>query len=108
MINKEIIAGVKLNEVQKEFCDSCMLGKQHRLSFNKSRSRKTRVGELVHADLCGPMSVDSVGGSKYFLLLKDDYSGYHAVYFLRHKSDVIERFKNFENEFNNRFGYHII
>lgn len=85
-----------------------MLGKQHKLPFKKGvQIRRNRVGELIHADLCDPMPVDSVGGSKYFLLLKDDYSCYRAVYFLRHKSDTFERFKKFENAFNNKFEYRI-
>lgn len=51
--------------------------------------------------------VDSMGGSKYFLLLKDDYSCYRTIYFLQHKSDTFERFKEFENAFYTKFEYRI-
>jgi len=34
------------------------------------------------------MQKDSIGGSKYFLLIKDDYTHYRMVYFLKHKSEV--------------------
>jgi len=34
------------------------------------------------------METDSIGGSKYFLLIKDDYSHYRIVYFIKHKSEV--------------------
>lgn len=70
------------------FCDSCMLGKQHRLSFKSSMTKTNKVGEIIHADLCGPMQKDSIGGSKYFLLFKDDYSHYRMVYFLKNKNEV--------------------
>ncbi|MCO5592506.1 hypothetical protein L7F22_046509 [Adiantum nelumboides] len=43
-------------------------------------------------DLCGPMSVDSLGGSKYFMLIVDDYSRFTWVYFLTHKSEAISTF----------------
>lgn len=76
-------------------CSACIYGKQHRSSFKSSENRATSVGALVHADLCGPMQVESIGGAKYFLLLKDDFSRYRSVYFLKAKSEVclfLERF----------------
>ena len=50
----------------------------------------------MHTDLCGPMSVDSIGGARYFLTFKDDATSFQYVYFLRHKSDVYERFKEYD------------
>lgn len=106
MINKNLVTGIKLESNNTFFCECCILGKQHKLPFNKiAQTRKSKAGELIHADLCGPMPTDSVGGSKYFLLLKDDYSCYRTVFFLRHKSDTFERFKEFENAFYTKFEY---
>ncbi|KAJ0171987.1 hypothetical protein K1T71_012750 [Dendrolimus kikuchii] len=34
-------------------CEGCIYGKAHRLKFGK-RERATRVGELIHTDMCGP------------------------------------------------------
>jgi hypothetical protein len=39
------------------FCDNCIIGKQ-RKSFDKSTTKHTNVGELIHVDLCGPMQKD--------------------------------------------------
>ena len=77
------------------FCADCLIGKQHRLPFPVSDSRATKLCELIHADVCGPFEVPSLGGAKYFLLLKDDYSGYRKVYFLKNKSEVKEKIENF-------------
>lgn len=77
------------------FCADCLVGKQHRLPFPVSDSRATKLCELVHADLCGPFDVPSLGGAKYFLLLKNDYSGYREVYFLKNKSEVKKKFEIF-------------
>ncbi|KMQ85367.1 retrovirus-related pol polyprotein from transposon tnt 1-94 [Lasius niger] len=63
-------------------CTECLKGKQHRLPFQRSESSTSKVGELVHADVCGPIEEASIGGSRYFLLLKDDYSNYRTVYFV--------------------------
>jgi len=45
--------------------------------------------------LCGPMETPSLGGAKYFLLLKDDYTSYRNVYFIQHKSEVKRKIATF-------------
>lgn len=41
------------------------------------------------------MEVKSLGNSRYFLLLKDDYSHFRIVIFLNRKSKVYEKLKDF-------------
>lgn len=53
------------------------------------------------------MSEGSIGGSKYFLLFKDDKSSFRCVYFLKYKSETFEKFKEFENLVFNKFGTRI-
>lgn len=72
-------------------CEHCIYGKIHRLPFPERRVKSFECGEVIHADVCGPMQVKSLGGTQYFLLLKDDYSHYRFVYFLRHKSEVPQK-----------------
>jgi len=45
---------------------------------------------LVHSDVCGPMSTESIGGKKYFVTFIDDYSRCCSVYFMKHKSEEFE------------------
>lgn len=54
------------------FCEACQCGKQHHLSFDNAMKRK--LDEFIHSDECRPMSQDSIGGSKFFVSFKDDYS----------------------------------
>lgn len=86
------------------FCTSCVLGKQQRKHFPKSSFKSSKIGELIHADLCGPMEVQSIGGAKYFLLLKDDYSHYRFVYFIHNKSEVFEKLRICLNLIKNQTG----
>lgn len=76
-------------------CEECIQGKLHREPYLSSKSKSSRNGDLIHADLCGPMENISLGGSKYFLLFKDDFSHYRKVYFLKTKSEVAERLRDF-------------
>lgn len=78
-------------------CEACVYGKHHRLPFNNKRERSDKCGEVIHTDVCGQFQVPSLGGSLYYLLLKDDYSHFRFVYFLRHKNEVAEKVKSFIN-----------
>ncbi|CAB0037528.1 unnamed protein product [Trichogramma brassicae] len=105
MISKNLITGVSINEKSHFSCDPCQTAKSHRLPFDKDRVRAAcRVGEYFHSDVCGPMPEDSLGGARFFLTFKDEASGYLQVYFLRHKSDVVDNFRSFERAVNNKFG----
>jgi len=75
--------------LDSEFCEGCIFGKAHRLQFG-TRVRVTKPGELVHADVCGPFCY-SYSNYRYFVLFKDDYSGYRFVYFMKEKSEVSEK-----------------
>ena len=77
------------------FCEGCIFGKQTRFSFEESTKRATNIGDLVHSDVCGPMEVESVGGSKFFVIFKDDFSKYRVIYPISSKCTVIEKFKDF-------------
>lgn len=103
---KQVERVLKINDVRvvqnsNFFCESCILSKQIRKSFKSSNTKSSKVGEIIHADLCGPMEVNSLGGSKYFLLIKDDYSHYRFVYFLKYKNEVYEHLKNFISLYRN-------
>ena len=37
----------------------------------------------------------SIGGAKYFVTFTDDYTRCCAVYFMKHKSEALEKFKEF-------------
>jgi transposase InsO family protein len=38
--------------------------------------------ELLHMDLFGPIAYISIGGSKYYLVIENDYSRFTWVFFL--------------------------
>ena len=50
--------------------------------------------KLIHSDV-GVVNVDSVGGSRYYVTFIDDFSSYTFVYFMKSKSDVFAKFKEF-------------
>lgn len=94
-----------MSEGNKIFCEPCQVGKSHRLPFNqKSEKVITEPGEKFHSDVCGPMPENSLGGSRYFLTFIDDASGYRTVYFLKNKSEVLDKLKTFERSVADKFS----
>ena len=49
----------------------------------------------MHSDVCGPMEVESLGGSSYFVTFIDDASRKVWVYLLKTKGQVFQTFKQF-------------
>jgi transposase InsO family protein len=73
-------------------------------SFTGHSERASDLLELVHTDVCGPMSSIARGGFQYFITFTDDFSRYGYIYLMRHKSESFEKFKKFQNEVQNQLG----
>lgn len=103
------VQGVKITNDKGFFCESCQFGKVHRQKFNKKNTDQKRwlPGEFVYTDVCGPFSKASVGGTRFYLLFVDEATDYRSVYFIKHKSDVLEKLKEFNSIVMNRFGHSI-
>jgi transposase InsO family protein len=63
--------------------------------------------ELLHMDLFGPIAYISIGGSKYCLVIVDDYSRFTWVFFLPKKSQTQETLKGFLRRSQNEFELRI-
>src|SRR3954464_2916749 len=72
-----------------------------RTLFPGSMERATDLLEIIHSDICGPMSVSVQGGYRYFVSFTDDLSRYGYMYLMKHKSETFENFKEFQNEVEN-------
>ena len=48
-------------------CEPCLMGKMTKTPFSGTMERATDLLEIIHNDVCGPMSVEVRGGYHYFL-----------------------------------------
>ena len=96
--DQKLVSGMDFQSAKEsDFCEGCAHGKQNRASFPKGQaSRASEILEIVHSDVCGPMQEDSLGGSRYFVTFIDDKSRFTAVYFMKTKDQVLEKFKEYE------------
>ena len=90
LISLNLVEGLPKGSFQKNrLCDACQMGKQVKSSFKKKTHLSTsRVLELLHLDLFGPIQIMSVSGKKYSLVIVDDFSRYTWVEFLATKDET--------------------
>jgi transposase InsO family protein len=85
-------------------CAACQVGKQVGTSHpSKNVMSTSRLLELLHMDLFRLIAYLSIDGSKYGIVIVDDYSCFTWVFFLQDKSKTQETLKRFirwaQNEF---------
>ncbi|WVZ95434.1 LOW QUALITY PROTEIN: hypothetical protein U9M48_041200 [Paspalum notatum var. saurae] len=86
-------------------CDACQQAKSHQLPYPKSSSVSSRPLELIFSD--GP-APDSTGRYKYYVSFIDDFSKFVWIYLLKNKSEVFQKFHDFQNMVERMFDRKII
>ncbi|KAH9697754.1 Integrase catalytic domain-containing protein [Citrus sinensis] len=77
-------------------CVDCIKGKLTVKTRKERTWRSQQVLELVHTDICGPLTPIAVGGYKYFITFIDDFSRYGHVELLAEKSESLSAFQAFK------------
>jgi len=72
--------------------------------FSKRGERTSNLLDLIHSDVCGPMSTCAINGCSYFITFTDDFSRYDYVYLIRHKFESLDEFKEFKTEVENQLN----
>ena len=81
--------------------EPCLMGKMTKTPFSGTMERANDLLEIIHTDVCGPMSVKARGRYHYFLTFIDDLSRYGYIYLMKHKFETFEKFKEFQSEVEN-------
>ena len=55
-------------------CEPCLMGKMTKTPFSETMERATYLLEIIHTDVCSPMSVEARGRYRYFLTFTNDLS----------------------------------
>ena len=113
LINKNLVHGMKKCEdnvcssttLGVDNCEPCTLAKMTRKSCPKvTNNRSSNILEIIHSDVCGPMQVNSHGGSRYILSFIDDATRYATIYLIKKKHEVLDKFKEYVNLVENHTG----
>jgi hypothetical protein len=102
---RELVTGVPdFSSEHHELCKGCTLGKYTKTAFPSSDSRAAGILDLIHSDVCGPMSSASLTGSLYYVVFIDDFSQKSWIFFMKTKGQVFSRFQEFKALVENQTG----
>uniref|UniRef100_T1J0W2 Uncharacterized protein n=1 Tax=Strigamia maritima TaxID=126957 RepID=T1J0W2_STRMM len=91
LMNDSQVKGIEIpKRVEQLNCEACKIAKSKRSTYQNKESGIS-VNEplgLLHMDLWGPSSIESLGGSKFLFCIVDDATRYTWVYPLKAKSDA--------------------
>lgn len=108
MIDNRLVNGIPKITHEKETCATCLCGKQTRRSLPQESSfRASKVLELVHGDLCGPIIPPTAGRNRYVFVLIDDHSQYMWSIPIKEKNEAFEKFKSFQRIVEQQTGHKI-
>lgn len=95
--HKQMVHGLPEIQAVHKVCEICNKGKQHREEIPKKANwRASEKLQLIHSDLCGPITPKTVSNRRYILTFTDDFSRKTWIYLLTEKSETFEKFKFFK------------
>jgi hypothetical protein len=96
-IVSKMVTGLPEMQVNHDgMCKGCAQGKNVKNPFPSSDNKAKGILDIVHSDVCGPMSATSLSRYTYYVSFIDDYSRKTWIYFLKAKSEVFSKFKEFK------------
>ncbi|KAK3014360.1 hypothetical protein RJ639_009082 [Escallonia herrerae] len=89
---------------ESDFVTNGIKSFQKRVSFKAASHTSKGVLDYIHSDVWGPIKHISNGGARYFVTFIDDFSRKVWVYFMKHKSEVFNMFKQWKARVENQTG----
>ena len=92
------VQGLKLHNssFSESFCNICAANKLNRKPPSpKTALRKSSKLDLVYSGVRGLMETISLGGHRYGVSFIGSYSRFARDYFVKHKSEVLDKFRQF-------------
>ena len=72
----------------KVVCDVCHYARHKKLPYNASLNKADSPYELLHFDIWGPISIQSIHGHSYFLVVVEDFSHFTWIILLKSNGEV--------------------
>ena len=70
-------------------------------TFPSSERKAKIILEIIHSDVCGPMSSSSLSGSVYYVSFIDEFYRKTWIYFMKKKYEVFSKCKEFKSLIEN-------
>jgi hypothetical protein len=91
------IVSIELADTKEVFCEACAQAKPHRKPFpQQAENRAENFGDLIHMDLWGPASVESINHKRYTLNFKDNATRWTDIDYLATKDQSLKSYQTFK------------
>lgn len=108
LTNWDMVRDFSLKNPTFTFCEACTLRKLSRFTFDTNHvSNVTQPLELIHIDLCCTMPKPSIGGSRYLMVMVDQFSKRIFSTFLKTKDQAYDEFFTFVKQRVNETGKNV-
>ena len=96
LYTKNMLQGLLAMSFADQVCEGFIL-ESNIVSFPLGPPRRASTPlELIQLNLCGPIKIPCLNGSKYLFLIVDDYTRMSWVYFLKEKAKAFQKFVEFK------------
>ena len=94
----KLATGIDLKESDtRSFCEGCARGKQTRSTPKPlGEIRAERKLQIIHSDVMGPVMPRSLTGKAFMITFTDDKTRMSTVAFISHKSEALEKFREYQ------------
>ena len=96
MSSKAVFGLLEIQAKHEGICKGCAQGKNAKKTFPYSESKAKGILEIVHLDICRPMSFSSLSGYVYYVSFINDFSRKTWIYFLKGKNEALSKFKEYK------------
>ena len=98
LIKSGAVEGMQVTDHKSHECTACTLGKLCRAHHpQRDRTQANETTAVLHIDTVGPMKEESIGGSRYFILATEEYSGYKIFQTMSSKAQISDAVKRIVN-----------
>jgi hypothetical protein len=101
-LQKMVIGMLVFSFEHDNICTRCALGKNTKKAYPHSNRKTNGILDLIHSDLCGPMTAPSMNGCLYYIIFIDDFFRKTWIYFLKTKDESFSKFQDFKNLVENQ------
>ena len=88
-------------------CQGYTLENNVKKSLSNSNTRSKGLLDLIHFDVCGPMSSPSLSVYLYYVLFIHDFFRKSWIYLLKAKNETFSKYQEYKLQVENQTGKHI-
>ena len=92
---------LEIQEKHQGACKGCVKGKNTKKTFPSNERKEKEILEIIHSDVCSPMSSNSLSGYVHYVSFIDDFSRNTWIYFMKNKDEEFRKFKEFKTLIEN-------